>query len=100
MFAVRSELCIGCGICAKVCPANAISIRAGKSQINQSACIECGRCAQACPRGAIKEYILFSHAVGVPPRPFVPSRASLFQLRASLLRLQRDVQILNERLIG
>jgi len=58
------ELCVGCGICAKGCPAQAIQVRAGKREDNTrypatfeldlGRCIFCGFCAQSCPKGAIK----------------------------------------------
>lgn len=101
MLNVKNGLCIGCGVCTKACPTGAISVKAGKAQINQSVCIQCHRCAEACPRGAIKEDIPFSPAIGVPHRPFVRGRGtgtSLRELRASLLRVQRDLQMLNVRL--
>jgi len=108
MLNIRNEFCIGCGICTKACPTGAISVKAGKAQINQSVCIQCYRCANACPRGAIKEEIPFLPTISVPARPFARGPqmgfaqwgvgTSLWELRTSLLRLQKNVQILNERL--
>lgn len=50
-----SDICRGCLAhpCTIVCPKNAISIRNGKSVIDQDKCIKCGKCMKACPYGAI-----------------------------------------------
>ena len=50
-----TEVCQGCfeNPCQVVCPKGAISIRHGKSKIDQSKCIKCGRCKDVCPYGAI-----------------------------------------------
>ena len=50
---VDKKLCVGCGLCSKKCPMQAVSIAQGKAQINRHHCIVCGQCRQACPRKAI-----------------------------------------------
>ena len=47
--------CQGCLAhpCTVVCPKNAISIKNGKSVIDESKCIKCGRCKDACSYNAI-----------------------------------------------
>lgn len=50
---VDKKLCVGCGLCRKKCPMQAVSITQGKAQINRHHCIVCGQCRQACPRKAI-----------------------------------------------
>ena len=50
---VDKKLCVGCGLCSKKCPMQAVSITQGKAQINRHHCIVCGQCRQACPCKAI-----------------------------------------------
>jgi Fe-S-cluster-containing hydrogenase component 2 len=101
MLKVKNELCIGCGVCTKACTTGAISVEAGKAQINQDVCLQCHRCVVVCPRGAIKEELSFTPAASAISRPLVRgwgTRTSLQDLRTSILRLQKNVQMLNDRL--
>ncbi|HLP16847.1 MAG TPA: NADH-quinone oxidoreductase subunit I [Bacteroidota bacterium] len=67
-----TERCVACGLCARVCPALAIEVQAGetelgkerypvKFEINMVRCIFCGFCEEVCPEEAIvmsREYEL------------------------------------------
>ena len=61
-YKVDPAKCIGCTICAKNCPVNAISETADKAAngrpihaIDPKKCIKCGVCASKCPKGAISK---------------------------------------------
>ena len=45
--------CIGCADCARACPRKAITVIAGKAQINKEKCIKCYCCHELCPIKAI-----------------------------------------------
>ncbi len=46
--------CVGCGMCATVCPHGVFVLREGKAEIVfRDGCMECGACATNCPAEAI-----------------------------------------------
>lgn len=45
--------CIGCKMCEKVCPAEAIRVENNLARIDYSLCVGCGACAEKCPKGVI-----------------------------------------------
>lgn len=47
-----SDRCIGCGLCARVCPCNNIALREGKPEF-QHHCAQCMACVVNCPKRAI-----------------------------------------------
>ncbi|MGF7059834.1 FAD-binding protein [Brassicibacter mesophilus] len=51
---VIEEKCIGCSICQKNCPFDAISMENGKAVIKDN-CTACGACVEVCPVNAIEK---------------------------------------------
>jgi uncharacterized Fe-S center protein len=49
---IISDKCVGCGICAENCNAEAISIIDGVAKIDQEKCEGCAMCIAVCPHGA------------------------------------------------
>ncbi|MDI6791825.1 MAG: DUF362 domain-containing protein [bacterium] len=50
---INQDKCTKCGICRRVCPAEAISERAGRLLINYDRCIKCFCCHEMCLHGGI-----------------------------------------------
>lgn len=50
---LQSTACIGCGYCARLCPAKAIVVKNKKAVIDRKACIRCFCCQEFCPEGAM-----------------------------------------------
>lgn len=48
------DTCVGCGLCARRCPAGAIQMRNGKPAWVASKCEKCLRCLHYCPKFAIQ----------------------------------------------
>lgn len=53
--------CIGCKICMKVCPSNAIEIarvseteKVFQAYVQMDRCIFCGQCVESCPKKALE----------------------------------------------
>ncbi|MEM2103756.1 MAG: 4Fe-4S binding protein [Candidatus Bathyarchaeia archaeon] len=65
VLTLNSEICVGCGICEKICPEKAVTkssatayngrlIRKCQIDIEADKCIFCGECVVLCPLNAIK----------------------------------------------
>ncbi len=53
MYKIIPDLCSSCGLCADVCPVDAIS-QIGVYEINNELCTACGLCEEDCPTNAIR----------------------------------------------
>jgi NADH-quinone oxidoreductase subunit F/NADP-reducing hydrogenase subunit HndC len=53
-YRIDDHICVGCGVCIKVCPADAITgERKEAHQLDMEACVKCGVCVERCPFHAI-----------------------------------------------
>lgn len=50
---LQPDLCTHCGICAKVCPVDAITLQSMGPHIDRSLCVKCLCCHEMCPEGAM-----------------------------------------------
>lgn len=50
---IVEEACIGCSLCMRVCPTEALRIRDGKAHLIEDRCVDCGECFRQCPVNAI-----------------------------------------------
>ena len=49
-----TEKCIGCSVCKKICPVDAVQGEKGKDHnIDVARCIGCGACGRICPQSAV-----------------------------------------------
>ena len=58
MYKVLEEKCIGCKLCIEFgCPANIFYTEKNKAAVDPNLCVGCGMCAQLCPTKAIVEVV-------------------------------------------
>jgi uncharacterized protein (DUF362 family)/Pyruvate/2-oxoacid:ferredoxin oxidoreductase delta subunit len=51
---INGDLCKVCGVCAEVCPPQAISLSDRRVRIDYHKCIRCYCCQEVCPEGAVR----------------------------------------------
>jgi iron only hydrogenase large subunit-like protein len=65
--------CSGDMDCLKICPVEAIRVRAGKAKMLEDKCIDCGECVKICKSGSIipltntfKDFSKFEYTIAIP----------------------------------
>ncbi len=51
---IRTDDCVACGCCARVCPLSAVQVWRGVyAKVDPERCVGCGKCAKECPASVI-----------------------------------------------
>ena len=92
----KESACINCGLCAKVCREDAITLENGKVEVDYKKCNNCGRCVKSCPTDAwdAREAFLVSFGglfgnqinKGQYPLPPIESEEKLFAITDAAIK--------------
>lgn len=86
----KKDACINCGVCAKACREDAITIADGEVKVDYDKCNYCGRCVKSCPTDAWDASSAYevsfggtfgnSLEFGYNPLPLITSEEQLFRV--------------------
>ena len=54
LFEIRTDKCVTCLACVRVCPVDAIGVDGSDVRIIEDVCVSCGECLPACPHDAVE----------------------------------------------
>lgn len=75
----NKDACIYCGVCAEVCPFEAIKIKGNKLKQNMRSCFGCGVCIENCDAGAMKNKdVDFQYALACAAKVCVEDKNVLY----------------------
>ena len=93
---VNKEKCIGCGICAEVCPKNYIGMTTESLPIDAGlTCISCGHCVAICPKSAL------DHADTPLNGQIFLDKIPVFNAETaeSFIRARRSIRVYKEKVV-
>jgi dissimilatory sulfite reductase (desulfoviridin) alpha/beta subunit len=103
----KQEVCINCGLCAKVCREDAIVIEDGVVKVDYDKCNNCGRCVKSCPTDAWdaeEAYLVsfggtFGNSIseGKYPLPLIKTEEQLFRVTDAAIKFFADNANAGER---
>lgn len=103
----KSDVCINCGLCEKVCRSDAIQIQDGKVVVEYDKCNYCGRCVKSCPTDAwdteVAYWVYFggtfgnSISKGEDMIPLITSEEQLFRVTDAAIQFFDDYAEAGER---
>ncbi len=103
----KSEPCIKCGLCAKVCREDAVVIENGEVKVDYDKCNACGRCVKSCPTDAWDATSAYevsfggtfgnSIEAGYSPLPLITSEEQLFRVTDAAIKFFEEYANPSER---